>query len=161
MTDVWQFDKQLKVGQQGERLLLKHWPHPVRKHAELKGPDFVDSRGVVLELKTDTYPLEKTGNCFMERWGDLHLKKPGGPWRALDQGVDVLVYLFLSDRQVFIFEDLPGLVKRLDRLTQTMYIHTIPNRAWTTGGYKVPRAALADLWRQEDWSKVKKRRSKG
>jgi len=146
---AFDFQDQLKVGRKGELLLLKKWPHPVRKHAELKGPDFLDSEGRVIELKTDTYDMNKTSNFFMERWSDGKLKKPGGVWQAQEKGVTCFVYLFIQQKVWFVFEDVPALVKRLDSLTAKMYIHNIPNKGWTTQGYKVPRDSLKDLYRQE------------
>lgn len=144
---VWSFDEQLKKGRKGERLLLKHWPHPVRKHAELKGPDFVDSTGRIIELKSDSYELAKTPNFFIERWSREGVA--GGPWQALEKGVTCFVYLFPDAKTWFIFEDLRLLVRTLDKLTEGCYLHNVRNVAWTTQGYKVERALLKHLYRME------------
>ncbi len=147
--EPWDFKKQLSVGMKGEKLLLQKWPHAVRKHDALKGPDLVDSRGKVIELKTDTYPIEKTANFFMERYSDASVKSPGGIWQAASKGVDVFVYLFINSGRWYVFEDMAALIKRVEELTALKFLHNIPNRGYVTQGYKVRRSDLADLYREE------------
>lgn len=146
---TWDMQKQLKVGAKGEKLFLKHWPVPVRKHAILKGPDFLDIDNRIIELKTDTYDMDATPNFFIERWSDVKNRKPGGPWQAHEKGVQVFVYLFIKQKTWFIFEDMEALLKRLDQLTDKAYAINIPNKGWTTQGYRVKRADLAGLYREE------------
>lgn len=145
---TWDMKEQLKVGAKGEKLLLKHWPTPVRKHATFKGPDFQDIDGKVIELKTDTYDMAATPNFFIERWSDSANKKPGGPWQASEKGVEVFVYLFINQKTWFVFNDLPALLKRLDKLTEKAYVINIPNKGWITQGYRIKRADLADLYQE-------------
>jgi hypothetical protein len=149
MTKKWDMKTQLGVGAKGEKLLLKHWPEPVQKHPVFKGPDFIDAQDKVIELKTDTYDLEATPNFFIERWSDVQNKKPGGPWQAHEKGVHVFVYLFIQNKTWFIFRDMPALIERLDQLTEGKYAINIPNKGWTTQGYRVKRADLQDLFQME------------
>jgi hypothetical protein len=149
MSGKWDMKTQLAVGAKGEKLLLKHWSEPVQKHPVFKGPDFVDVQDQVIELKTDTYDMEKTPNFFIERWSDFQNKKPGGPWQASEKGVHIFVYLFIQNKTWFIFRDMPALLKRLEELTDKAYAINIPNRGWTTQGYRVKRADLQDLFTEE------------
>lgn len=146
---TWDFSKQLKVGRAGERLLLKHWPLPVRKHETLKGPDFVDSTGAIIELKTDTYDMAKTENIFAERYSDMDRLSPGGPWQAHAKGVTVFVYLYATNKRWLVFRDLPALLKRLEVLIEGRPGVQIPNRGFVTLGHKVRRADLAGLYTEE------------
>jgi len=145
---VWDMQKQLAVGAKGEKLLLKHWPHPVQRHPVFKGPDFLDIQDTVIELKTDTYDMEATPNFFIERWSNAETRAPGGPWQAHLKGVEVFIYLFIQNKTWFIFRDLPALLKRLDELTDKMYVHNIPNKGWVTQGYRVKRADLKDFYEE-------------
>lgn len=145
----WDMKTQLGVGAKGEKLLLKHWPEPVQKHPVFKGPDFIDMHDKVIELKTDTYEMENTPNFFIERWSDLEKKKLGGPWQAYEKGVHIFVYLFIKNKTWFIFRDMPALIARLDKLTESAYGINIPNKGWTTQGYRVKRSDLQDLYTQE------------
>lgn len=146
---TWDMKTQLGVGAKGEKLLLKHWKEPVQKHPVFKGPDFIDVKDTVIELKTDTYDMDKTPNFFIERWSNAEKKHPGGPWQAHLKGVEVFVYLFITHKKWFIFRDMPALLARLDQLTEKAYIHNIPNKGWITQGYRVKRADLQDLYTEE------------
>lgn len=149
---TWDFSEQIKVGNKGEKLLLKKWATPIRKLGG-KGPDFLDTDGRLIELKTDTYELEKTPNLFLERWSsaprDGQPGRAGGPWQALDKGATTFVYLFINAKTWFIFDDLAALVTRLDALTEKAYVVNIRNRGYLTQGYRVKRKDLADLYREE------------
>lgn len=146
---TWTFSSQAKVGDKGAALLRAHWPLKVLEHADPKGPDFVDQRARVIELKTDSRSLEESANFFMERWGNKEKRGAGGPWQALQKGSTCFVYLYLPSRTWFVFEDLPALVERLNALLLDLKPVRVPNRGWTTVGYKVPRSELKDLYREE------------
>lgn len=147
---TWGFQAQLKVGQRGEELLRHKWAHrPVERHVDMRGPDFVDSRGRIIELKTDTYKVTDTFNFFMERLSNKEKQSPGGPWQALSKGADVFVYLYINSGVWFVFEDIPALVKRLDGIILLKKSTNVPNRGYVTQGYKIPRTHLQDLYREE------------
>lgn len=146
------FKEQLKVSRKGELLFLKKWPHPVTK-LEGKGPDFMDTEGRVIELKTDTYDIRKTENFFMEVWSVAPREgkpgKPGGPWQAASKGCTCFVYLFLTNKTWFIFEDVPALLTTLDKLRENnKYLVAVRNAGYTTLGLKVKRSDLAGLYRE-------------
>lgn len=145
---VFDFNEQIKLGRVGERLLLKHWPDAVRRNADIKGVDFIDLHGRKIELKSDSYPMAKTPNFFFERFSSIESQSPGGPWQAVAKGATVLVYLFTKDRTWFVFEDLPRLLIELNALTRELPLKRVPNKGWVTGGYAVPRANVAHLYRE-------------
>lgn len=151
MSRIFNFKQQKRLGDLGEALFLQKWPGGAKKHPELKGPDFILPDGRLAELKCDSYPMKQTANFFIERWSDHAKKSPGGPWQADGKSVQVFVYLFLTDRRWFVFEDVPALLKRLDELVESegLRMHYIENANYFTGGYKVPRLALKDLYREE------------
>jgi len=151
MSKFFDFDEQLRIGRKGERLLLLKWPDPVCKHEVLTGPDFVDSKGRVIELKTDTYDMDRTHNFFFERFSNVETQSPGGIWQAALKGSTCFVYLFINNKRWFIFEDLPALCAKVEQLIidKNLVMHKVQNRNWVTGGYKIPRAAVRDLYREE------------
>lgn len=158
-SKVFTFDDQNKVGKKGEQFLKKHWPEPLRK-LEGKGPDFLDLQGELIEIKTDTYDMDKSANFFMERWSVLDKKSPGGPWQAVDKKATVFVYLFLTNKTWYVFRDMEKLIDRLDDLTEKLGMVYIRNRGYITAGYKIPRAKLSDLYEEKVFGpKVKEKKS--
>ncbi len=144
--EIFTFNKQLRIGNTGEALFLKHY----------KGSSKTDGRkydllfeGKKVELKTDTYPLNKTPNYFMERYGNVADKKVGGPWRAADDKVDLFVYFFLSDTTFFWFKTKP-LVKFLDKHIVDMKGRTVANKTYSSLGYCVAREDLEHLLVRKD-----------
>lgn len=155
---VFDFAEQNKVGKKGEQFVKKHWPVPLRK-LEGKGPDFLDLDGNLLEVKTDSYDMEKSVNFFVEKYSDLNKRKPGGPWQAIEKGSTVFIYLFITNKTWYVFKDIPALVAKLEVLTEKMGMVYIKNRAWTTAGYKIKRASLADLYEEKVFgSKAKEKK---
>lgn len=146
---MFDFKKQYAVGQQGAAVFEAHWPSRVLHHEDRRGPDYVDARGRIIELKCDTYSMTDTPHAFLERWGNLQRGTPGGPWAASEKGCTTFVYLYLPDRVWLVFEDLGALVKRLDLVTRQMKPVRIANKSWVTVGFKVPRSELTDLYREE------------
>lgn len=137
----------LQVGQNGEQDVFDRYYRKLDIY-EGKEYDFtVKSTGKSLEVKTDTYSMDKTSNFFMERYSDVNKKdtKPGGPWRAAADGVDIFLYYFVRDNTWFQFCDLPKLVERLNTLHAGSGLVYIRNRGWTTGGYKCAREDVMDL----------------
>lgn len=148
---TWSFQAQNRVGQAGEALLMRHWPHVVTKHPNgIRGVDFADATGALIELKADSYDMTKTPNLFVERYSDLMKLSPGGPWQAHAKGATVLVYLYSQNRRWLVFRDLPALLGRLEALTKGKPGTQIPNRGYITLGHKVARADLQGLYIEEE-----------
>jgi hypothetical protein len=146
----------MDIGRQGERLLLKRWPNPIRRRYEdLKGVDFEDSYGTLIELKTDTHDPSETANFFIERWSDVESKRPGGPWQALGKGAQLLIYLYLfkdkdgkQQEKWYRLIGLESLTRRIEDAKMNLKVVQIPNKGWTTEGYLVPREFVKDLARE-------------
>lgn len=151
LSKVWDMKTQLSYGLKAELEFCERYHRKLTKVDEHRLWDFECGKGIRYELKTDTYPLSKTPNFFMERWSVLGKDKPGGPWQALSHEADVFIYYFASDKTYFQFDDIAALVGRLDVLTKKSGMVYIPNKGWTTAGYKVKRADLEDLYDEYNW----------
>lgn len=145
------FKTQMGIGDAGERDFRTSYPELKPEKSEDRAVDFILSNGQTVELKTDTYPMEKTPNFFMETLSDTNSGKLGGPWRAQQDGVAYFVYYFVTDKTFFWF-DPKQLCLRLEKLiAEKKYrIKSIANRSWTTQGYAVPREDVADLCLRRD-----------
>lgn len=142
-----QFDwqTQLHLGNRGEELFMEYYHEPLIVYPEHKADFKRLSDGKLVELKTDSYNMDKTPYFFFERWSDVHKKKPGGPWRSTRDRVGVFVYMFVRHNVYYEF-DSKELVARLNRLTSKQGLVYVKNKAWVTGGYKVEREALKDIY---------------
>lgn len=137
------FGSSLAKGKRGEDLLSELWPELQRLDGR-KG-DFTWN-GIKVELKTDSYDMAKTKNFFLEVWSDVDKGKPGGPWQALQHGAELFCYFYSNNLTMYIF-DTQALVYYLDGLPKDYYQSVkVPNRTWTTVGYKVPREDLKHLY---------------
>lgn len=145
-TSVFDFKTQLRVGERGQELFLKHYHEPLQLSDTLAFDFIVRDTGEPLELKTDTYNMLKTPNFFWERWSDVINKRPGGPWQAHEKGAKRFVYMFVRHNTYFEFRNIPALLVRLDALTKDSYGIAVKNRGWITSGYAVKREAVHDLY---------------
>jgi hypothetical protein len=147
---MFDFKEQNKVGLKGESLFVECYPElSAKKSEEDKRFDFLTGGGDKIEVKTDTYPMDKTENFFFEYFSDMQTQKLGGPWRAHQDRIDHFVYLFAQDRTFFWFH--PGkLCVALEPIIATMRYKTVKNRAWTTTGFAVNRELVKDLVFRKD-----------
>lgn len=137
------FKTQLNWGQRGEELFQKHYPRVLSAASDLTYDFTVESSGQKLELKTDSYNMEKTPNFFMERYSDIMRKTHGGPWRAERDGIDIFCYYFVRHNTWFEFRNIPELVSDLNKLTRDARMVYIKNKGWVSGGFLVPRDILS------------------
>lgn len=129
--------EQLQVGDRGEELLMEHYPSPLVVYPEHRADFRRLSDGKLIELKTDTYGLDKTENLFIERWGNIEQRKPGGPFRARKDRVPVFIYYFIR-HNVWLEFDSKELCKLVERLTKKSKLVYIKSHGWAVAGYKVP-----------------------
>lgn len=140
------FKKQLELGERGESLFMEKYPkkliiYPGREY------DFIESHSKKkIELKTDSYNINKTPNFFFERYSSINKKSPGGPWRAVIDHVDIFCYMFVRHNVWYQFNNIPELVNRLETLTAHTGLCYVKNQGWVTGGYKIPRTEVEDLY---------------
>ena len=135
------FQTDLERGQEAEKKFMKLHCLDLKKPTHLKW-DFDGPNGERVELKADSYDPNRTPNLFMERWSDVDRKKPGGPWRALENGANIFCYWFVMGDYFLECRNLPGLVKFLDEEILTAKKVSVKNKTWTTVGYLVPRDRL-------------------
>lgn len=145
---TWDMQTQLKKGKTGEEWLLANWPCPLRRHELARGPDFVDAKKRIIELKTDSYLMADTSNFFIERWSSQEAQTPGSVWQAIGKGCTTFVYLFIKDQVYFRFDDLPALARELDSLILGLKPFPVRNRGWTTVGFRVARTDLKHLYKE-------------
>jgi hypothetical protein len=143
---VFIFEKSLEVGKIGEDTFLSLYP-TLTKLSGFKA-DFKNKDGITIELKTDLYNIDKTTNFFMERFSDAARETLGGPWRSLGQS-DYFVYYFIKNNHISVFKT-EDLVRELDILTKNQNLTAIPNKGFTTKGFKVSRASLDHIKLTED-----------
>ena len=151
MDEVFDFDIQLKVGVKGEADFKRYYSSLVPTKSVDRKQDFILATGQTVELKTDTYDMERTPNFFMELFGDMAKSKIGGPWRALQDGVEFFVYYFTKNRTFFWFRT-TTLCARLDSIVASNQLtpKEIRNKQWAGIGYVVPRDMLTDIIYQQD-----------
>jgi len=142
---VWSFQDQLQVGDRGEQLFMERYPKKLTIHPGYDG-DFIEvNSGKKIELKTDTYNMEKSSNFFIEKYSNLEKQKPGSIWQAHAHGCDVFCYMFVRHNLWFQFNDLPQLIDRVNHLTSNKGLVYIKNNGFISAGYKVDRDSIADL----------------
>lgn len=146
MKKTWDFKLQLQTGDRGEQLFLERYPTKIEIYPGREYDFTCLETKAKIELKTDTYNIEKTSNFFMERFSDVHRETIGGPWRAARDNVDIFCYYFVRHNIWFQFNDVPALVERLDRLTENKGLVYIKNKGWITAGYKINRDTISDLY---------------
>jgi hypothetical protein len=143
---VHDFQEQLALGRRGEELFLEHYREPLAL-ATVYSHDFVRlTDGAKLELKLDDYNPDKYPNFFLERWGNLEEKKPGGPWRARRDRIDVFIYYFVRANIYYEFTDLDRLLKHVERNESSYRVINVKNKGWITQGYLVPREELSEYY---------------
>lgn len=146
---TWDFKAQIEIGNQGEAWLKTNYHQQLQKVDKLSPVgDFMRTDGKIIEIKTDTYPIERTPNFFFEMYSNLDSKSLGGPWRAYDKGADIFLYFYVSSGVYYEFEDLHKLVRLTDEIIKTKKLRPIyiRNRGWTTTGYKIEREWVSSLY---------------
>lgn len=142
------FKRSLEKGQKGEELLLKIWPG--LKRLDGRKHDFViEETGETLELKADSYSIDRTQNFFIELVSNYQGFKVGGPAQALKNGTQYWVYMYAASSVYYVFET-AKLVEELNKLliTEQLSPSLIPNKNYTTIGVKVPRKLLAHIYQE-------------
>jgi hypothetical protein len=138
------FQRSLEKGKAGEELFMKLWPGLERLDG--RKSDFkVLATGELLELKSDSYDMNKTDNCFIELWSNDALKRPGGPMQAMAHGTHLWVYYFPKNGTCLVFRTnhlVDWLLKNSGKYKRT----PIQNRGWYTVGIVVPRKDLEKLY---------------
>jgi hypothetical protein len=145
------FNEQKKVGLDGESDFLKFYSEENPRKSLDRKYDFLIRARTKVELKTDTYSMEKTENFFMEKYSDINKMLLGGPWRAANDRINYFVYYFLLDGVFFWFRP-NELVFFLDSYIEKKHEKIIRSHSWFTLGYIIPRKDLKHLMIRTDVS---------
>ena len=108
--------------------------------------DFLMPSGEALELKTDTYNMDKTEN-FLSNDGATTIKTAGGPYQAFGRGATIFAYLYIKMALAFFFNTI-DLIRHIDKVEkgqQNKKPVYIRNHGWTTTGYKISRKDVEHL----------------
>ena len=136
---IFDFKKQLSIGQKGENLFVATYKYlnPIKSEEDLSY-DFKISGNKKVELKLDTYINAK--NFFMEKYSSFEDKKVGGPWRGK---IDYFVYLFINEKTFYWFVQ-KDLLKFLDEYIKGKEGKMVKNKGYTTLGYTVAKKILIE-----------------
>lgn len=144
-TKIADFQADLARGKQAETRLVELWP--ALEILPGKKSDFVNnSTGELVQLKCDYYGHDNTKNFFMERYSSIEARSPGGPYQSLEHGSSLFLYWFAEQKFLYAFNT-KELVEQLDLITADLPLIQVRNKAWVTGGYKVPRESLEPIYK--------------
>jgi hypothetical protein len=132
------FKSDLNKGVLGEQLFKRLFTAATSIDG-LKGDLTVN--GLKVELKSDYYDMHSTLNYFMEHYGNMDKQKLGGPFKALADGCPYFVYFYVNQLSGSIWRT-QELVAQLETILPKLKSVHVPNKSWTTLGYKVPRSLL-------------------
>ncbi len=146
---TFDFNEELKKGKQGEKEFYEKYkpqcPSLIHlcERGDVTSVDFIlNGKGV--EVKSDKYPLT-TENYFIERYSNIDVQSPGGPWQAKKKGADYFVYHYLNTKYYAWFSLTDSYFEVLEDVISKLDPVRIPNKTWTTVGYKVNRDNFLSL----------------
>lgn len=145
---IFIFEDSLKEGQKGEELFFDLNLDKLNRADGLKFDFTLKATGKTVELKSDYYDMTRTDNFFIERYSDFDKKTNGGPWQSFHNSVDYYVYFYVKNKKAFIFKT-KDLVDKLNSICSELNLIFIPNKSWTTAGYKINRNLLEEVLLQE------------
>lgn len=151
MSDkIFDWKEQLTVGDDGERNFVRDYPELKPVKCKDLIADFKLKNGWFVELKTDTYDMNRTPNFFMELYGNEQ-KKLGGPWRAKKDGIHLFIYYFINNKTYFWFNPIT-LCEMVDKIIIKNKLSTVKivNDGWAADGYKIPRKELESILLRKD-----------
>ena len=148
MSRAFDFNDQLKLGKEGELKFAELYPcFNYNNDKDVMAPDFVHKEtGSIAEVKYDdssSAKKDKDGNqinFFVEIFSNVDAMTLGGPFRAVEEGVDYYVYMFKQPFRIFIYDA----VKFRDVASDLIYGEQnykecyIKNKGWWTSGYPLP-----------------------
>jgi len=144
-TELFDFETQNTVGILGESHFLQdyQWTQPTKSLQDLSYDFHFSGHNEKVELKTDTYKMEKTENLFIESHVirfDNGYKKIGGPFRAKQDQVRFFVYYFIKDR-TYLWYNTIKMVERIDKwiAINFPYLVEVKNKGYSSFGYIIPR----------------------
>ena len=151
MTTTFDFQKQLEMGKEGEEKFAQLYPcFNYNNNKDVMAPDFVHKEtGSVAEVKYDDSVRAKKDengnqlNFFVEQFSNTKAMTLGGPFRAVEEGVDYYVYMFKSPFRIFIHDAVKFRDIAADLIYNGSYKECfIKNKGWWTSGFPLPIGAF-------------------
>jgi hypothetical protein len=136
------FQNDLNFGRIGELAFLHASKGTLEPLDGRNGDMKIIKNNLKLELKVDKYDHSKTENFFIERFS--YGNKPGGVFRAMEDGSDFLAYYFQNPGFLYLFRTVE-LMARVQEIQHKFTLIDIPNTTHITRGYKIPRHFFQDL----------------
>ena len=148
METTFSFETQLKLGNEGEQLFYDKYKDYFEKNnsQNVMAPDFIHRKtGALAEIKFDNSThaardlngLQK--NLFVEMFSNTREMTLGGPFRAVEEGVDYYVYMFKEPFRIFIFDAVKFKNKAARIINEQNYGEKfVKNKTWYTSGYALP-----------------------
>ena len=148
MQSTFSFETQLKLGNEGEQLFYNKYKDYFEKNnsQNVMAPDFINKKtGALAEIKfdnstraaRDSNNLQK--NFFVEMFSNSREMTLGGPFRAVEEGVDYYVYMFKEPFRIFIFDAVKFKNKAARIINKNDFRELfIKNKTWYTSGYALP-----------------------
>ena len=146
---VFGFQKQLKQGEKGEQYFIECYHKLNPRKSTTKDVDIFINDNEKVELKTDSYPEEKTENFFIEIVGSTRTGKLGGAHLSHQNNVDYFVYHYSFDKTFYWFRP-HDLVKFIDENGHEFEKKEIRNYGWSSIGLLVPREKVSHLLIKKD-----------
>jgi GTPase SAR1 family protein len=138
------FTSSLSVGALGETLYFLVNEGKLER-LDGRAADFkIIDTGELIELKTDTYLMEKTKNFFIEQYSNKDKQSPGSIWQARNNLCKYFVYFYVNSSTMFTFVN-DDLIKRIEEIAPQLKVSYVKNSSYTTQGYLVPREMVEDL----------------
>jgi len=144
MVTTFDFNKQLTIGKEGEEKFAELYPcFNYNNDKDVMAPDFVHKEtGSIAEVKYDDSSRARKDenghqlNFFVEQYSNHKEMTLGGPFRAVQEGVDYYVYMFKSPFRIFLYDA----CKFRDIAAQLIWSNKykecfIKNKGWWTSGY--------------------------
>lgn len=156
---MFSFEDQLKLGNEGEQLFADIYPTYSRNNgSDVRKPDFEHANtGVLAEVKYDDSrraAVDKEGNqknFFMEQYSNEQYQTLGGVFRAEKEQVGFFVYMFKHPFAVHKLNTQKTKAKCEELIRSGTYRRCrIPNKGYYTIGYPLPIAEFADCVVDDD-----------
>lgn len=147
---VFKFKEQLNWGIEKEKQFLEVCHITDLELADTRKYDFTNKAGLKVELKSDSYPMDKTPNFFIEVFSVYERGRLGGPYQSLMHGANTFVYCYWKSNTYFWFPDLLALCQRLHEMK--LELTMVKNVGYSGAGAKIRREELQDLYEEYTWS---------
>lgn len=147
------FTSDLKRGQIGQDIFKVKYPEYIGT-VGYNRIDFNNPKtGESVELKSDSYDMNKTPNLFLEKYSNHKTRTLGGPFSAAEAEVTWFVYYFVKNDTAFWYkpEELVEWLNQWEGSADKNLIG-VRNAGYVTLGLKTPRDLVQHLChREESW----------